>query len=406
MRAAFIALCIVPTGGVLGWAAWQARPWRGAALASELSELLHVDVVLDDASHPAPGETKLTGLALSDPETGDLLARCELVHVTRDAAGTHIAADQVTIAPAATPILARWLDDRFRGAAGEPVHLSLGAIRLTAEPGEDPGHTLHDVEGEVTRASDGAQAWLRFAMAENTPLEVRPKIRVVRDRRTARPYTAVEVDATGQPLPCELAAGIWPAVATLGPESRFQGKMVVWPTPDGSAAEILGELTNVELERLFAGQLGRYVAGRASIQLEQAGVSGGRLVHATGLVRSGPGVIEKDFSQRIADWLGMGFIKATPVETSTAPVEFTELGFRFHLSTQGLQLEGACSIGAPLVVLTGPLARLELLGPQQPREVGRLAAIFSPTGSAVSLSPMTVIVASLLPLSPPESALR
>ena len=74
-RAAFLALCLVPTSAILAWSVAVRLPSYTRAHELAIAAQLGLHAQLTKASSPRPDTMLYEGLELSDPNTRQLLAR-------------------------------------------------------------------------------------------------------------------------------------------------------------------------------------------------------------------------------------------------------------------------------------------------------------------------------------------
>jgi hypothetical protein len=325
----------------------------------------------------------------------------------------------MTLANGATPDFGRRLVERLRSKTRRPMRLEVDRVVVLSEspassavstgvPDNPAGSTtLYNVEAELAHTSEGAQAWLRFDLAEQ-PTGARPLVRVGRDRRTPIAYTWIEIDSGEAALPCRLAADLLPAAAVLGEQALFRGRLVCWPAARSADVELQGSLTHVELNRLVSLEMGREIQGLAQFDIQRATFVRGRLVAAAGAIRAREGTIERGWIKSLATALQMRIAPGPEQDADSvgSSLRFDQIGLQYQLSSSGLVLQGACEGEPQDIILTGPGVRLQLLELGQPRSIADLVSIGGNGQPHVVLNPWTAKLASLLPLDEPRTATR
>ncbi|MEX0938289.1 MAG: hypothetical protein WDZ59_10560 [Pirellulales bacterium] len=407
-RAGFLALCILPTLGVVAWCAWHALPGRHLAVARELSAITQFEVSLEEASHPLPGTTHYHNIGLFDPETGRPLARTAMVKQTHGEQSEIVSAAALALDPRGLPMLVERVVESLREAEGSTMRVRLD--RLTLEPLDVPparsaasdGHaarrnvaTLFDIQCGTDYFPDGAHGWVRFALDAETAAQ-RVQVRVLRDRSGTSPATVVELDTGGAELPCSLAAPLWPALGNLGTQCRFQGKLTLWPSPQGTSGRFEGTLSGVDLGQLVGHTLGQRLTGLAQVRIHSATLYRGRLEELDAEIAAGPGEIPLQMLAAGLQWLDLAAQGMAAEGAST--VAYQQLAARVLLDGTGLALTGACNGASPGAVLVSDLLSLRRKT-EAKLPVAALTAVVNVRGdSTLPLSREAASLARLLPL--------
>ena len=82
-RVVFLTGCVLPTLAIGAWAAARLHPAYHETILRVAGASMGVALECDDIATPKPGEYVVQGLRLADPVTGNELARCNFMRVTR-----------------------------------------------------------------------------------------------------------------------------------------------------------------------------------------------------------------------------------------------------------------------------------------------------------------------------------
>ncbi len=338
-RAAFVALCLVPTCAALVWSVVVHLPGYRRSHERAIAAQLGLHAQLAKASSPRPGTTLYEGLDLFDPETRQLLARLPFVEL--QISGTTI----VIKLPFPATLNGERLEAFWKLAHDRTLASSVWRqLRLEAQ-----NLTLHLPEGDesftdlkchVENGQDQARFEMSFrrAVAGVKPAEP-AELTVVRQRQSTPPGGVFQLVTGPTPLCCALAAFVWPDVECLGKTGEFQGRILaveqggIWKT------ELNGRATNIDLDLLISQRFPHKLTGRADAELEQVTIQNGRIETATGSIAAGPGLVSRSLIQSAQAHLHL----QAPSDTSQWAdnlVRYERLGLAFQMSQQGLALKG------------------------------------------------------------------
>ena len=254
------------------------------------------------------------------------------------------------------------------GAAPLDVRLAAGELTLR---GGDGAQTLTELEGSVESLAGGTQAAASFRLAgTDTPQPIR--IRLIRNRQTAPPASAFELDTGGGAVPCNLLAMGLPGLEQLGARSRLRG--YIWASqasddqqPAGWNGELVGQIFDVDLDDLVTGRFPHKLSGTAQLTVQSARFRGGRLEEAEGTLFAGPGVISRSLLDAAAARLGL--VRDAQPQAPGDLVPYEQLALAFSIDSRGLKLQGRCPASAPGAILTAREGRLLSEPAQQPQPV-------------------------------------
>jgi hypothetical protein len=340
LRAAFLALCVLPTLGVLGWAVAWSLPRHAAELEDRLRDRLGLIVRFDRVTHLRPGSMRLDHLQLIDPETRQRLAEIASLHVVQT--GQQL---QLSIAQATLP-LEQWrpLWQRLHDRVFCQDLLDGRAATFTCDRAEirsaGQSFMLHELAGSFRhdRTSLCAKIGLRLQEPETgPPLEVT----IRRVRRTTPPQTELLVDTRSKSVPLHLL----PAVLThrLGSCGRLNGRLCLSATDTYWSCRVSGDLEDVDLKKLVADESPYHLAVAADVKVNQAQFGPHGLEHAAGRCVADDGSVGRALLRSL---VGHHFGSAGPALVASDPQadEFSirELALDWRLDERGLMLRGVC----------------------------------------------------------------
>jgi hypothetical protein len=354
-RGVFLAAAVAPTLAVIGWVAVEHRPGRTAACERSLRQDLRLAVTLDDVRRPRPHHTLLTGVKITDPESGDTLLTCPEIEIVRQADRVVLVASPMDVAAGRLGLLADVVRRRMRDIAdgGEP-DVRFVAHAITINSG-NRRQTFTDVVGKIERSDDEVRTNLQFRIAGDGAAELgRMSLHLGH-------AAAVELHTGGASIPLPPLAALWPAVANLGDTAEFRGAVWAHEEPNGWRGEASGELTQIDLNRLVTERFPHKLSGIARVAIDRAKFHDSRLTQAVLRVESDAGQIEDSLLTSAESHLGL--IRRTP--TSSARYHpYTKLRLWAELGEGTLTLRAADGETAILADASGPLLHESSAGPQ------------------------------------------
>lgn len=356
-RLAFLALCIVPTSGILAWTGWRGSRSHQRACAVELSHAIGLDVSCAEVTNPRPGVTLYRDLELADPETAEPLARMRYLETASTGATTSWIASQTELLDSGQ-LRTLWhlVDRRLRetSAAECTTQLSAGEATLHWSGGSS---TLTDVQARISLPSAaGGQrtAELSFRIA-GLDMDEPVVVRVTRQRESAeaaranpansRLKTTIELDTSRGAIPCEMLAVPLGITNHLGTRATFRGSLWAIESADGWDGELVGEFANVDLQSLVSEQFPHRLSGTANITVRKARFRGGRLEEIEGSFAAGPGSVSQSLINAAVDNLHLA---TRPEDHHDADMlrPYKQISLGFLANAAGLTLQGQCS-GSP-----------------------------------------------------------
>lgn len=363
----WILLVIAPTGATIGWAVWIRTDSHQEACRLALSQRLGWPLTIDAVSHPRPGATRVAGLQVADPESGGPLLNAQQLEIARRVVwmpighGIPSGVELTCRASGAelTPRGSEWLWDNLRRTLrghhyGPQQAVRLSADRVTLVGGPTP-IALGDLEAGIVPHAQRSDAYLGFLLADRGDSQ-RITLRVVRDHLPAAPRTALELKTGGQPLPCRALAAIFPTQDWLGEAAQFRGTLVAAEAADGWSVELVGGLSEVDLDRMVTDHFAPHeLSGLARIELEYGLIRAGRMERLEGTLATEQGRVSRSLLAAAQEPLQ--FHVRPGSETWPANLLFESLAFQFSLGAKGLSVSAVApeSQGIILSDREGPL---------------------------------------------------
>ena len=405
---AFVVLCALPTFTVGAWAVSRAWPGQSRAAAAQLREQVGLSVALDRVSHPRPGVVLYEGLALSDPETGEIIARCRLLEAAQGSSALVLRASQAEVQAARVDrlweLLTRLLRHELPGA---DTQVRFSANELTWHAPGQQAQTFIDVGGRLGPVTAGQEVELSFRLAGAT-IPDPATLRIVRhrpapDSASRALWTGLSLHTGGAAVPCSVFSPLVAAERWFGARATFRGYLWGKDAPGGLEGEITGNLTDLDLDALVSAHFPHTLSGVGELQIEQARYTAGRLVEASGTLLAGPGVVSRSLIVAGAEHLRLGPGLAFP---AADPVAYERLSLGFVADADGLQLTsvGAGDLrGAILVGASGGATQRMLwtqpIGGPQPL-VGLVRMLVPASEVQVPATPQAEWLIGHLPLPP------
>ncbi|MGD9723534.1 MAG: hypothetical protein AB7O59_19370 [Pirellulales bacterium] len=401
-RAVFVALCLAPTGGIAAWCVAVRLPQYHVAHEASLSDQSGWTAHLSHVTTPRPGLVLYEGLQLSDPASGQLLARLPAVEVDRQSAGTDI-----RLAQPAT-INGMRLDALFDSArrmlraVGDNQTLSLAAQHVTLHL-PDGDQTIANATGHLEADADGARLLVAFRPAGangNAPTAAQPAMLevMVSRQRSDDPRCVVRLNSGETPLPSSLIAGSWPTARRLGRACTFTGRITATEKRAGWTLELVGQLRGIDLAQLME-SYPHALSGSAELQLEQARIENGRLVSASGTLTAGPGTISRSLIQAARDHLRLDVDRQTFVGRENQ-LSYRRLHVAFTIDDKGLSLVGDSSSVAGAILADDRRVLVRQTSNQRQPVVNLLRTLVPQSAVQVPATRESAPLAAFLPVPP------
>ncbi len=334
-RAVFVALCAIPTAALLGYSTWTKTPLHRQAQASTWSQRTGQRVSVNQVIYPVPGAARLSDVELTDPHTGERIARIRELEVRNHDGQTGITAAQAEIEAAHLDGLWRQLRQRLL----DESYPAADSVRLLANDvvirnGGGDAQTLSAFEVTFT-AKDGVNELTASYQLAGDNVESPALVRVAhRDGRLVElHWDTGDAALSVAPLAVQL-----PFLEHLGDGCTFRGEVSIVHSSGGLTGEIVGQLSSVDLDQLIGRQFPHKLSGDADVQIE-ASFADGRIVAASGTVAAGPGVIEQSLLNSAAEQWDLEFEGAG---SGKKLVRYDSLALDFKIDGKEVSITGCC----------------------------------------------------------------
>lgn len=364
-RTAFVLTCLAPTALVLAWAISIRLPGYVRGHEQAIAAHLGLRVRLGAVHIPSPGVVLYESLELSDPETGQLVARLPFAEIQSHSGMVDIQLPYPALVNGhRIDLVWRLVQDHSRGNDDWPA-LTFRAENVTLGlPGGD--QTLTGLAGRVdTTETDWRMAVdFRRAVAGKTQ-DAKTSFSLRRHRARQGITSNLQLVTGGTPLPCALAESIWPEVTHLGKAADFQGRIVATQAWGHWTTQVVGQVGHIDLDRLIGQQFPHGMSGTAVARFEELTIERGRIEQATGRVRAVDGAVSRALVQAAATHLHL----QASAETLRLerPLAYKQIDVSFTLGVQGLLLQGEAG-GMPGAMLVDAAGRAVLGEPALPSQ--------------------------------------
>ncbi len=383
--ALFALVGLVPTAGLLGWAAWVHSPWYAAGHAERLAWRLGLEVVLDRVRHPRPGVTIYEGLELREPANGQPLVRCQRLEARWQldadfAKQTRrflvLKAPGIEVFPLHRAEWSGLLDRLLACRLGWPeacVQLEAAEVTLAGQPNWPK---LAGVQARFESLPRGT--WVGVAFPSGEASGRLATISFSRQRQSAGSGLHVRLDTGQGEVPCRLLALGWPELAACGPQARFAGTVEADHTAGAWEAQVAGHFADVDLEGLVTQRFSWTLSGKAQVFLDQARIRRSRLEQATGwVVMTRGGAVSRALLEAAGQHLAMTLsthVTAEPIQP------FEQLGFWFAIDQGQIRIRGRCPLDRPdgTAVVLGRQGPLLVGSDSNPLPLAQVARLFAP----------------------------
>jgi hypothetical protein len=403
--ALFVLLAIVPTVGVVGYAAWLHTAAHVRFEADRLGRQLGVTLSLKSIRHLTPTKTVYEGVQLSDAERGRTIFSCTRLEAlwrnSTDGQGKPQPSLLLTAGEAqldsgqsqeAWLALNRFLA-RQSGCGDVETQFSAPQLALRAADGS---YALQDVQ--VCFHSAMAESWVDagFQLAQ-TDMPNPVRFCLWRTRRSEPPVSGFSLDTGSSVVPCKVLPAWLDVPGLVGPQSLVRGCVRASRTEQGWSGEAKGQLWDVELDRLVSGRFPHTLRGSGQITIESAQFRQGRLDQLQGKLLATSGVISGSLLDAAVQCLSLA--KTTGQIPPRSLLPYDDLTLAFLIDNRGLQIRGRDLNGPILSGPQGPLLQ-QTASSQQPMPVAALLQTLIPVGLVqVPASPQAAWLLERLPCS-------
>jgi hypothetical protein len=338
-RTIFVVAGILPLAAVLGAGALVNSDVYQTGIRDQLQATLGLGVEAAKISYPCPGDIRLDGLKVIDPETSRTIAEIRSIQASRDGRNIVLTASVVDLDAACADQLWTVALRQLRRHLGDDQ----ASWRLIADevifhwPGNH--QPLKDLSVQLKSAHEANSLSAAFRFANDTTAQ---PISFIAEHHVDQGHSWInwQLDTAGSTIPCSLATALAHIENHLGPQSVCRGKIWGIDSENGWQAQLAGQLEAIDLQSAFGTPFGYRLEGLAKVGISQAVVHDGRLEAFVGQVRSGPGKISTALLNSAVEFLGM---RRAIAESQTSGLRsFDELAADFTLDAGGLSIRGAC----------------------------------------------------------------
>lgn len=347
-RWGFVAFCLLPTCGVIGWAKWLAGERHLRLHEQMLSDTIGLRVSVAEVTFPRPGVTLYRGLTIRERETGQEVARLRLLEATQCEAVVDLVASQPEVKAEYLNTIWTLVERKLRSPDSQlPTRVRLSAAEITL--GLKRGaQTVIDVRGRFENTPGGAEAALTFRLA-GTEMPEPIQVRLLRNRQVTPAASGFELHTFTSKLPCWLVASGWPAAEQLGPGGMFRGSIWGAETSSGWEGELAGQLTGIDLDRLVTSQFNHKLSGSAEVIVQRARFRKGRLEEGVARLSAGPGLIGRSLVESAIGNLDCS--ASQNPEQLPRSIPYEQFCATFTVDSRGLAISGQCAHGGPGAIL-------------------------------------------------------
>jgi len=309
LRGLFFAVVVIPCAGTLAWAFFLRTDVYRTSWEESLSSSLGMRVTIDAVRQPHLGALLFEGVRCYDPETDAQVVDVRTVEGEDFSDGRHLKLNHATIFADRGAQLFSVLERRLRRESTDSeTSTTLSAGELTWRTATE-SQTLVNVRAMLGPIDDARQLLVNFGLpgtSEQHPVS----LRISRQASTATPTTSIELDTGAVVLPCSLFTPLTDAIAAVGAQARFSGRMKVRHTADGWDGVVTGDVSEADLDALVSSRFPHLLSGLAELRVHHAELTRGRLERGTLTIIAGPGQVSRSLVVAGGAFLGMGVVEA------------------------------------------------------------------------------------------------
>lgn len=396
VRITFVAACLLPTAGLMGWAAYRRTGGHAAALLDGWTHTLGVRVAAASVEHVRPAMLRLQDVALAGPDGGPLLmAATAEVELRPD--GPFVRVPQVELdarsVAACSSLAGTWLTEPVRFRQGVVIDIGRVVWRI--------GETRVDWGGlrlECVMADGGRAVRIRREPADGDELRVRW------EPTDAEPTLTFDL-LCQQGLPVGIAAAATGWAPPLGDQATVRVQCSARRERGRWHGEGSGLVEQVDLS-LLAAAIDQQAAGQAQLRIQRGIIEDDRIAEARCTLTSQDGQLGRGLIDRMITVLGcqlgpdLSAMQDRSLAVRDGTVRFDQLQLAVDVGPQGILLAPPNGSEAALVSVGG---RPLLWAAAHAVPVERLAWLFVPADAGdgpvmIPASPRAMRVLSRLPL--------
>lgn len=293
-RAAFVAVCVLPTCAVVAWSAFVRTPAYRQAHEQTIAAETGWQARLQRVSSPRPGTLLYEQLELSDRDTRqrlavlpfvEIVARGEVLDVTLPFPAMINAARLDAFLQFIENLARQWPPARTLRFAAQNLTLHL----------DSGDQSVTDVVAQLDANQDRTQAKLTFRPAVAGGQAAEPCLLTLTRSHDGASQT-IQLATGSTPLPAAALAPLWPGVARFGKTCQFAGRITAIKGTR-VIVSVEGHFSGVDLDLLVSRQFPHKLTGLADARLKTMTLEDGRIECAVGSITAGPGVISRSLIQ-------------------------------------------------------------------------------------------------------------
>jgi hypothetical protein len=362
VRLAFLVVCVLPCGLLVGWAVERRSDRHRAAIIAAVGRAIGASVTADGVQHLRPGVMRLRQCVVAGADGRPVLA-APMIEIEDAGSELRVRIDQLDCDAAA----ARWLSQLGWAWLGQEARFPRTCIvdvaALSWRVAPDPQAGRHEATAAVAhrplrvecvaRPQARAIRCVRPSRGERTSEEL---VRIVRSRpgpEAASPAPQWEVDVDWrEPVPLPVAAAFLGGDLQLGAEATLTGTLHASCQEDAWEGTADGHLAGIDLAACGAA-VGIRADGLARVDIKQVAWSGDRLRECEIECLAGPGRVEQRWLEAVATALACRAGPAFRSLQNEPERAFDVAGCVLRVGERGCSLASPARLAGPLVTAAG-----------------------------------------------------
>lgn len=404
VRTIFVCVCLLPTLGLVGWAAYRRSSLYADPLLGAWSRSLGLAVAADAVEHVRPSVVRLREITLTNGRQHPLAA-VPMAELEERSQGTLVRLPALTLDANGVRTVAAvslaWLTEPVRFPRGGVVRIDDFSWNTDTREQPQGGFRV-----EYVVADGGRAIRIRREPAESDELRLRAV--------AAQDGLRLEAELICERgLPADLVAAATGWMPTFGPSATIRGHLTASAAGEGSGTVAArwngggdGIVSGVDLAGMaaVAGQMAR---GEAVLRIENLAIEEGRITAARFLLSAEEGEVSRTLLERMVTVFGCrlgaaaGPVTAWEAWLAGPPLAFDDTSLAVELDRSGVTLQ-AVGMSATTLAAWGGRPLLEAGGVRVSYD--RFAWLFAPTAigtipATIPASPRAIEVLSRLPMA-------
>lgn len=404
VRTIFVCACLLPTFGLVGWAAYRRSSLYADPLLGAWSQTLGLALAADSVEHVRPSVVRLRDITLMDGRHHSL-AVLPVAELEERTLGTLVRLPTLALDAAGVRAWAglslAWLTEPVRFPRGGVVRIDAFSWNADTRVQPQGGFRV-----EYVVADGGRAIRIRREPADSDELRL---------RAVAAP-DGLRLEAElicERGLPADLVSAATGWMPTFGPAATIRGHLSASAAGDGSRAVAErwdgagdGVVSGVDLAGMAA-VAGQRARGEAVLRIERLTLEDGRITAARFLLSAEEGEVSRPLLERMVTVFGCrlgaaaGPVNAWDEWLAGPPLAFDDTALAVELDRSGVTLQ-AVGMSATTLAAWGGRPLLEAGGGRVSYD--RFAWLFAPTAigtipATIPASPRAIEVLSRLPVA-------